>query len=186
MSKIEEAREFIQNNPILKHGILEDEVPKLMADFATSQPLNLDVKVDDDWQPLEEPNETKEDDGNWNYQARFNQYQQAKTVRQKIAKLEFELDSWKRSSLYRKEQIEQLTQELDEWKDKYNGLQLPFSHRVYIPDLQQQLSAEKQKNEKLSKNFGMFLDRVGDALEDNQSFGYLSIEADEIQQQLNK
>tara|TARA_R110000772_G_scaffold120327_2_gene226499 strand:+ start:148 stop:705 length:558 start_codon:yes stop_codon:yes gene_type:complete len=46
MSKIEEAaREFIQNDPILKHGILEDEVPKLMADFATSQLFNQQAKT---------------------------------------------------------------------------------------------------------------------------------------------
>lgn len=85
------------------------------------------------------------------------------------------------------QQIEQLTQERDELKNDIENIKLKVKRISKLPEsLTKQLSAEKQKNEELSKSFGMFLDRVGDALEDNQSFGYLSIEADEIQQLLNK
>jgi hypothetical protein len=123
MSKIEEAaREFIQNDPILKHGILEDEVPKLMADFATSQPFNLDVPVNYDKFANKNKFKLNEKSFKPEWIAECKEYQKAKTVREKIAELnedneQLENDLRNMANLvgFQSNQIEQLTQERDEF-----------------------------------------------------------------------
>tara|TARA_R110000772_G_scaffold158022_2_gene269251 strand:- start:145 stop:903 length:759 start_codon:yes stop_codon:yes gene_type:complete len=252
MSKIEQAaKEFLKTKRIRNKQLLVTlpsrereyfQMNKLLEDFATSQPFNLDVKVDDDWEfapkptTPEEPYRSDTDcDVYIQWKIYLEKWRKLPTARQKIAELERE----NKTLLGKKErvisirarlgkanqQIEQLTdklerrdkhimileelrdvltQERDELKEyrdaisekgrvEWEKLHIAQCNQCGFPQgnqefqkLEQQLSAEKQKNEELSKNFGMFLDRIGDALEDNQSFGYLSIEADEIQQLLNK
>ena len=93
MNKTEQAAKQYAKNLGCEEGVW---LWKLMADFANSQPLNLDVKVDDDWVELKEPD--KLDQSNIYLEAihirtnkkQWEAYQQANTVREKIAELEEE------------------------------------------------------------------------------------------------
>jgi hypothetical protein len=173
MSKIEEAEYHGKTLKYWKKNAKEDyiKVPISVLKYITvleqmtSQPLNLDVKVDDDWVKVEEP----ENYIIWSLSPEMKlfsnhlecvAYQQAKTVREKIAELEedneqLENDLRNMANLVgsQSNQIEQLTQE----RDVEHGLVKMRSEEntsltTELIKLTKQLSAEKQKNKNLIEN----------------------------------
>ena len=181
MSKAEQAEYHGKTLKYWKKNAKEDyiKVPISVLKYITlleqmtSQPLNLDVKVDDDWQPLDVPvnydkfankNKFKLNEKSFKPEwiAECKEYQQAKTVRQKIVELTDKLERRDKHIVTLEELRDVLTQERDFWKigsfdDKIKAVEKERDElrETYKKVKQNQLSlitrleAEKQKNEKL-------------------------------------
>jgi len=121
------------------------------------------------------------------YDKALEEYQNHPNIRECLKELEEFNKSKIKLSIYKENKIEQLTKERDALKFKETkALQKYNKCSEDYWDKEKQLQAEKKKVKEMRDNFCKFLDRVGDALEGNNSHGYLSIEADEIQELLNQ
>ena len=107
------------------HSIIELE-EKIISRFNVierTQPLNLDVKVDKDWVEVKEPNPSNHVYGTaaHHYQKEVEAYQQAKTVREKIAELE-DKGFWGRMAAKNKQRAELAEEQLQASESKTKEL----------------------------------------------------------------
>jgi len=132
---------------------LEDYIDNLEAN---SQPLNLDVKRDEYFNVLVEPDvkEVKLNMSKKLLSIYTKEYQQAKTVREKIAELEEKTKSQANELISQDDKIEQLTKERDELKEICEGDKLTrewLDKYDNILKLEKQLQAEKSKTKELEE-----------------------------------
>lgn len=165
MSK-EQATEFLRSKNIVpkdKTDLVigfdngtEESLLSLLTDFANSQPLNLDVKVDENWIPLEQPYDYISFSIDMEQQLgemfvdwfeRCKEYFEAKTVRENIAELEEDKYNFYTQIVDIKEQLQAVTKERDMLAN--DKIELIGYLETDKSEIIKQLQAEKSKTKEL-------------------------------------